>query len=61
LSPRASRLAFNESASLTGLEPIFACASAGKGIEEKMKIREEKNRKEKGDAWFSKLMKKISF
>jgi len=32
-----------------------------KRIEEKVKIREEKNRKEKGDAWFSKLMKKIGF
>jgi len=32
-----------------------------KRIEEKVKIREEKNRKEKGDAGFSKLMKKIGF
>jgi hypothetical protein len=32
-----------------------------KRIEERMKIQEEKNRKEKGDAWFSKLMKKIGF
>jgi hypothetical protein len=30
-----------------------------KRIEEKAKTREEKNRKEKGDNWFTKLMKKI--
>jgi hypothetical protein len=28
-------------------------------IEEKAKIRDEKNRKEKGDNWFSKLMKRF--
>jgi hypothetical protein len=32
-----------------------------KRIEEKAKILEEKNRKEKGDAGFNKLMKKIGF
>ena len=60
MSPKASRIAFNESASRTGLEPTFACASDSKGIEEKVKMREEKNWK-KGDAWFNKLIKKIRF